>query len=494
MFAKHNKVLLLPFISLLISYLFMFTTTLAVRPGYWYDEIIVTEVSKQPLPQLMDTVKAEPHPFGLYILLKLFPVENPILNRLVVLTVSASLVFLALVIAFKTGILKEYSLSYGISLFLVSTISNLLLSNIKQDFLSLPLFILFAVFALLYVKKHSVPILITLFLLVSVSLFIGYISFFKLALLFFLIIALVRRTKLGYFFLATLAGLTITYFYFYGYEQLLTNTTRFTWVGSYPATLFSSLNYALSHNYSSSSILVDATVLGLIISVTLFSISKEKKFYEKVSTYLLIGFFVLGMLDSGLVRTRYVFEVFILLFVISGWGIEKYFKGKVKVYAQLILYFLILINGMVGYGYFLKFVFAYGSISDKIVELASGEEFLLLERHPIQPFVRKAGHFSNLNNIHPVNISYPETFDHAAIDYDILAKDGSFTDRSEDQIISVLVELPINKYIYVYSTSDSYYFDPELTIVKTLTEYCSEVSYDSVDRTNILSFEQCGSN
>src|SRR5690349_17234814 len=70
-FAFRIALKYLPLTILLISFCFQLYLISRNIP-YNYDEYLLTEISKEPLPIMLDTIRFEPHPIGFYLLLKTF--------------------------------------------------------------------------------------------------------------------------------------------------------------------------------------------------------------------------------------------------------------------------------------------------------------------------------------------------------------------------------------------------------------------------------------
>ncbi len=108
---------LFPIFVLILSFSIKITLYKVFGTEYWYDEIITTEIGKQSLPVLLDTIKAEPHPPGFYIFLKIFPVENMSKTRFLLVSLSYLLISLITIWGYKVQVLTKYKLSWGLALF-----------------------------------------------------------------------------------------------------------------------------------------------------------------------------------------------------------------------------------------------------------------------------------------------------------------------------------------------------------------------------------------
>lgn len=104
----------LVYIELILISIVLISAVLLQNTSYGYDETIVTSISKQPAELLMQTIKYEPHPFGLYFLLKLINVDSANLTRIFAILVSMLLLSTSIFWADKRGIILKYKLSFGL--------------------------------------------------------------------------------------------------------------------------------------------------------------------------------------------------------------------------------------------------------------------------------------------------------------------------------------------------------------------------------------------
>src|SRR3990167_9439331 len=121
----------LPFIILLVFFFVNLFVSINNPTHFEYDESVVYEISKLPVSDLIDTVQAEPHPFGFYILVKVL-----------------------------AGFGK-YKFTLGISLFLGTSGFMGILATLKQDVVSFPLLLIvfFLALSVILNKRLSVPAL-----------------------------------------------------------------------------------------------------------------------------------------------------------------------------------------------------------------------------------------------------------------------------------------------------------------------------------------------
>src|SRR5258708_4043035 len=224
----------LPVFILFLSLIFRLFILAFGKTVYWYDEIIVTAISKQPFLLMLDTIHAEPHPLGFYALLHFLPVDNLFLTKLF-LSIGDFLLFLvALFYAYKNQLIEKYNLSLGLSLFFGSYTFLSIAWDAKQDILSVPILFLglFAALAIISKKKHFTDLLLAhlcLFLLLG----IGYIAYASLFIV-LLIITIIIKNRQGIIFLAGQMAIATGYMAVFGFSQFSFNFHRFGWVDNFP--------------------------------------------------------------------------------------------------------------------------------------------------------------------------------------------------------------------------------------------------------------------
>lgn len=267
-----NKIIYyLPIFILIISLATKITLYLYFGTEYWLDENIVSIISKQNLPLLFETVKAEPHPPGFYIFLKLFAVDEVFPTRLALVFISYFLSLLALIWGYKNNVVSEYKLSWGMSLFISSYTFLELTAHIKQEILSFPILLLFFLVTLKAIKPEEKPNTGSIFLLNLLTLLIlslGYLYYLVAILTLISITLKFRKSLLSRFLLATQLIIFTSYFVLFAREQLLLNATRFSWHNQNYNSFWRALSIHLI-GYSFNGVFSDVLVLIFIGAFTL---------------------------------------------------------------------------------------------------------------------------------------------------------------------------------------------------------------------------------
>jgi len=79
---------------------------------YTYDEIVVTEISKQPTPLLFKTIVSEPHPPGFYLILKPFSELPDKTLKIIISFINFFISLLALLYFQNSKLFKKYYFSF----------------------------------------------------------------------------------------------------------------------------------------------------------------------------------------------------------------------------------------------------------------------------------------------------------------------------------------------------------------------------------------------
>ena len=194
----------LPFLVIILGFLIRILLYYINPLDYWYDETILISVSTQGFFEILDTLKAEPHPIGLFLFLKLLPLNNIFITRVIITGTSCILTILALIYAYKTDLVKEYKLSVGLALFFASKTFYHITTYTKVEPLAFP-FLLLSLFFLLNIfkslqlsKKINKETLIFLTLSTTILLLTSYTAYFFSFCVSTTFVSLERRQKINY--------------------------------------------------------------------------------------------------------------------------------------------------------------------------------------------------------------------------------------------------------------------------------------------------------
>lgn len=441
---------------------------------YSFDETIVTEISKQDLPKLLDTVKAEPHPLGFYLLIKLLPVHNRNVTTIAITTLSLLLVSLSLTYAHKRKVIEHYGLSLGLILFFSSFGFLQLTSTIKQDSVSFPLLLFFGFTALSILKQKNSSWrndLLLGHLLVLVLLFFGYIYYFQALLILTGLTFFLKKHRLPRYLLCLQIVIFLCFFFLYGFRQFLLNSSRFTFIGDSFNTLLNALSMHLTA-LPNNSFISEIPLIAFIFMIFLFIMNAKKDAVRLGFALITSVLIVAAYIGELFVRARYVSFLFLLLSVLAGWGLSSYKLELRRRY--LIIASLFFAPAL---SLYVAASFSISKTGSDLANMTSNysreEKTGFLADYDIFPPVFKLGY--NLNqNVVPVNIFSPRLFEGTyELDRELLKLGGYFRDMEISELKGLLRENRLERYIYfmVIKEKEGYY-DPDRLVLKTLSTSC----------------------
>ncbi len=495
---KENFYLILIIYTLLFSLAVKLAVVISFNFPYSYDEIIVTEVSKQPLPKLLDTVLAEPHPPGFYLFLKLFPVDNIMLTRILLIALFYAGVAAALFCGYKSKIIRRYGMEVGIILFFSTLPFFVVPSYAKQDTVSL-LLLLPTLFLLLnYSESKRQKTLTLAVILIFMQFFIGYVYFvYSFVMLLITILSSDSFSKIffkknWYLFLFGLPSLLYLLTYFPA--QLSSNLHRFRWLEDVPSGIFIWLGRNLVYAQDTY-----AGVVDLIVIVFLFilfkAISKRIAntpiFYRDI---ILMFFFVTALVSYifGWFRIpRYSITVLFLALVIVGNYIRKFLDRRRYMYILLIVVFLQTISTAFMYSSHIQEEKKYLDITNVFREVMKDgtTKIGFLTPHPNSAFVLRKS-FPKEIAIVPVSPVVNFYVDPGEINRNLLLVEGAPLDLSVEDLVELLKSKELNSYVYMFSES-SHYYDPSLKLFTALSSLCDIRKVYEATGFQIIYFNNC---
>lgn len=482
------------YLPLVVSFIIILINISSRGTGYWYDEIITTEISKQPLNQLFETIKAEPHPPLFYLMLKLLPVDNQALTRLTITLISFVLMIFTIFYGIRSGVIERHRLKLGIILFLSSPFWYEVATGVKQDSITVPIFILAILVSLNYLTKSNKSSLWLLALTSLVTLGFGYITFAKVFIL-LITIAIIKPSQKFLAPITLLLFVAFAYFFVYGQDQFANNLGRFSWQQDQYRSLISSFTKAVGGYLNTKDFIFIAD--GFFIA-SLFLISKYKK--SKADNLMLAVYFgitVLYYFVFGVARTRYIPEVFVLYFAFVGWGLSDIVSqsgSKINsvIGIACIFYFL---NGLMNFYRTNESFISYKIQNQTIGNLVGEHKTGIIDRHPIESFIRKQGYFRDNLNAIPISPFRPLKQD-KYITNELLSLDGNFVPLPQLQILENLKATEINRFIYIVTDTVFWgdfklYYDPNQDVLKVLDRYCPKKDLRFLQYKFIVIFDGC---
>lgn len=482
----------LPFIILFLVLLMQVLILTAVKPFYTYDETILVTISRQPLALLFNTLLAEPHPPGLYLLLKLLPTTDIFLTHLTGMVLNVLLLSIALIYGYKSKVMESYDLVPGVSLVFTTVAFFLINSNIKQEFITLPLLMLAFFIMLNAFLKPAHNRFFTFTILCGLSLIIfcfGYI-FYAISMLCCLAVLVSMPFKKGYIVpLAVQASCIALYGWFFGFHQLLINTGRFNWFDNNFNSFFRTLSIfvtgAVYYNVWADIIVVLLMGFLGVLVYHYAHMPKKKKLMIGITALSAASLIALYYFGHFFVRPRYVFPLFFLFFLLVGWGIRC-----LAYYIEITIGFtlaLLITNGFVFYASMTSRPTINDLIATKLEEISNDapNRIGLLDEHPLFPYVFKINH-PELKKIVPLNIFMPDTvFDYTTLTQDQIASDGKFKQLTDKDYRELLKRTGLTDFAYIMLREERpSYYDPHRDILSILTTSC-----ELKDATTILYFQ-----
>ncbi|MDQ3098326.1 MAG: hypothetical protein M3Q44_01115 [bacterium] len=483
------KVKLIYFILLILFFVKVIAITF-LPVTFEYDEEIITQISKQPFYDLFQTLYAEPHPPGIYLLLKGVGVFGDYATKIFFVSISTALMFFALWYMARSKLIEHFRLGMGLLIFLSSAGYFASSVTLKQDAISLPLFFLFVSTCFAIITKDTKRARVSLLLLQIALLFFSYLYFAASILILFALWGFYKKTG---FIRVVVFNLLIFFVYFisFGAEQLYLNSSRFTWI-EYAQNSFVrafGLQFFQSRNFGM------LTLVALIFSAILLyflSVQKNIRSYEKYSLYCVPIIFIIGYLGKLFVTARYASVLFLFYSIILGWSIS-YFKIN-RAYILTVVGAIFLIPGLV-FGLLHSIVVQNQthSLIASINSFAAGPSYIgFIVDHPIYPYV--FAHRLN-RTIVPYSLFTDLRSGRRQLDKEILSKDGEYTLLTTRQLESKFSETHLTQFVY-FSAGDSLgrYYDPQKTTYSTLSHHCrleKEIVLNPSQK--LYYFNQCGS-
>lgn len=460
---------------------------------YWADEIILVEISKQPIGQLMEIIKSEPHPPLFYFLLKLLPMENILRTRILITTISNSLLFFVLLWGYKSKIIRDYRLNYGLALFFSSYTFLELTTYIKQEAFSFP-FLLMFFFVLakaIKTKTHiQVKELVFMHVLLVIIFSLGYIYYLAgvslLAL--YSIPFLKTKNKIPLVLLVLQILMLSAYLYVLGFEQFVINKSRFSYLSLFSQNFFWQLGVHLGagglKNY------LGDLLITLFVTLTIFSFKLKKQVPRINSIFFPLIFFIalvviISYLFKMLGTTRHSSLLFLLVSLLAGWGGTYILKNRSKTACLLVIAFF-----SISFSYFAKnntgrFI---TTISEIINSESQDKTFGYVDDGPLLPLFLK---LNNNIDAEPIYITQPDAFaDTTSLKKEHLMLEGKRLQATDSEIINLFAKHNLQNYFYRLEFNN--YFDPERKVLKILDNHCVKRKSIPLNRDNILfKYEDC---
>ena len=393
---------------------------LSMQPMYWFDEIALSLISKSPAPEIFDVVLSERfHPPGFYFFLKLLPLDNMVLSKIIITVISYSIVFAALIYANKNSLIVKYKLKYGLLLFFCSFLFLTMSSDLKQDAISFPLALAIFFMLLKFSKSKKLkPKETIIYTLLAIALFFtAYVNYFFVLAGALGIFFVIRRDGLLKKSLMTQAFLLMVYFP-YGISQYLTAKERSYWTFGFNNSFFENVEISLS-GMSLSGFAGDLVLLTILLLVALF-VTNYKKYmpfsfgarnmFTVWAAILLVSLPVLYF-HRFFIVPRYSSFVFFLISIFFGWGMVELTKKLQKQAVVSMLTCLLLLLSFASYANRIKKTSSQVDFIASNVSKQSEEGIVgFLSDHHHLPLIYKLWFFKDNANLVPLNAYNPNAF------------------------------------------------------------------------------------
>lgn len=470
--AGFSFVNILPFIVLAATFAAKLIFYKRGGTEYWLDEIIVTDVSRQPLKLLFDTITAEPHPPGFYLFLKLLPVADMSATRMILVALSYALSAAVLAFGYIKGIVQRFRLQYGLSLFFATYSFLELSAHVRLEILAFPLMLLFLLLAVLIWDSESVrpPVWLAFAFSLTALMGIGYVYYF-FCLAIGAALFLRRRQPALLFILLAQSALGGTYFLLFGRFQLLTNSGRFAWLGDHSNSLIEAFKTSLAGNGSGELIADLVVLLFAYLTVSLIpSLRGKNRLAVPVGVISLVLIVISYPLHLN-VRTRYSSLLVLLSCVLAGWRIADFKRNQPVLLAATAL---ILYSGLVSFRGANVGLFR-GPFGRLLVGAARGQTYGYIEDSATLQFANKITYIPE-SNIIPVNIHFPSlSRPPFSINKTLLSAEGKTTPLNEESLRDNLAGLGIRNYFYVSEFLEKgNYIDENKLLMRVLDQYCRQ--------------------
>lgn len=308
------------------AYLLKILALLALKPLYWFDEIAIFLISRNPIPQIFETILTERfHPPGFYLFLKLLPIDQLLFSKIIITTIGYALVYVALRYGEITGLIKRHNLKIGLLIFLSSYVFLQISSDVKQDALAFPL-LLIIFFKLLKlfdnkskISKHQTIFLNLLLILIFSLAYVNYlIALMGVAIIFYVYRKKIIRNTLVF------QGLLMFCYFPYAVLQYAHAYERDIWTTWHHNSFMRWLPESLI-GAKSPSLLGDIS-LFVFMAFMFIALSKITIKIRKslVDYYLLVFIFMVPILyfQKTFIVPRYNIFLFFLLSILAGRGLR----------------------------------------------------------------------------------------------------------------------------------------------------------------------------
>lgn len=474
---------------------------------YNFDEYVVTLVGLQKFPLFFNTLLSEPHPPGFYLIIKFFSLvfPPPVLLKVALKLTSAILLSLSLSYFYiNKKIFAKLQLEWGVVFILLSNSLLIIMSNLKQDLITVPIFFLIFFIALTEVvtQNFSLKREVSLVILATLLFFTGYLNYFFA---FSWITAcqltnwptLKKNWKPKLMLWLTHLLVLITYIGIFGFHQWQINQTRFDWVSHQSNSLINTFSLHIS-GLAPGETLADACFIS-ISTFILYALYKRNALLSNKDAIFKKVFLLICALSCILIavcyyaeffsQTRYPFPLFLILSVLAGWGATLINK-KIILLAILISLFGIKTAVYARSNVLLQSGFS--AMIENIKTHAQVKKYGFVSSSTSGALYIKLQFFRDNPNIIAINPSYPRLYDVDTFGKDQLLYINVVLDQPDEKVHQIFQEYGLENIMYL-NFNDQTFHDPKEQVVNVLTRSCELDSLEAITGTNlrIYYFSQC---
>ena len=478
------------FLILILYFIFLFIYSVQVSRSIGkdvvYDEAVVYQVSKQPIKQLFDTVTSEPHPPAFYLFIKLIGANSILYTKYRLIAVSAILITIVNIFHYKT--IRKLNLEIPLLSFFVSYAAISGITTIKQDAISMPIFVSFFLTVAAYAENDKSPAkaLISTFLHMCTLLIFGYLYFISALILFLMITLYETLYRKSYKSLTTFLALSVllaVYYLSYGKMQLESNIGRFSWVYEFPQSVVHIILSSTRAMHDRLGLAEDMVLVIIFFTLGIFVFNLQKSAQQKyvnVTVSAVIANLIFLVSINGLVRERYATALWLYIIILVHKTLDS-LKNKQAYIVQAIFMVFLALNGIISLAnnqrltqlYFTKHRMAFEYLLKN--KLAEDERIGYIILSPTAANVYYNEQFSEYSQFVPVNFHLKDPTDFN-ISRELLTLDGDKNPINEDDFYRAVTKLKINKFLYFLHRSTGY-FDETDSIFKTLNKHCQNAEF-----------------
>ncbi|MDQ5981992.1 MAG: hypothetical protein QG570_757 [Patescibacteria group bacterium] len=481
-------------VVILFTMVVKLTTYLTIGTHYSYDETIIKAISTQTISGILNSIRAEPHPPGMYIFLHFLPTSNIILTRIIISCISLTIWVTACLLIFKKT--REQGLILGLTLFTATYFFASIIDTLKHPSLTLPICLLSIAISS---RNGSYKTLVMINLLLLSLVLSGYLPY--LITLVIITTVLLQQKSYNHIKITLIVNTVfcIVSLILWTWDQIFYNLTRFTWIAQNDKTIYQLFMKVFSiYNGNVISEILFLALTAAVIS-QMYIVIKSKNIHPYWN-YLISFFFisiVLGYAFSLNVRVRFNPLFILSFFILSGYGLLKI---------------------PLRYAYLAVLLVTLSLSAISFIELEKNEQFYLaklnnsLSQHTepnlqykliaypdLKPYVHIEKPITTNVNIIPTNIITDFSTKHGIFDRRVIASEGQLdkflSSPNEEQVRTFEKFVTQNKdfdgFILLLEKTNG--DQRQFLLINLFEKYCKTESMETLNyAASIVFYNECG--